>query len=61
LKTLIEQLSVSGELICCHVTRFIEGKKIEGISCRLSCDFPTPLRGRRPGGKRESVADVFSE
>ncbi|MDR2613873.1 MAG: ArsR family transcriptional regulator, partial [Candidatus Accumulibacter sp.] len=38
LKTLIEQLSVSGELICCHVTRFIEGKKIEGISCRLSCD-----------------------
>ena len=34
------QLAESGELICCKVTRFINGKKIEGTSYRLSCDLP---------------------
>jgi hypothetical protein len=61
LKTQVEQLSASGDIICCHVTRFIDGKKIEGISCRLSCDLPAPVRGRKPGGKKDSVADFFSE
>ena len=61
LKSLVEQLSASGDVICCHVTRFIDGKKIEGTSCRLSCDLPAPARGRKPGGKKDSVADVFSE
>ncbi|MDR1661956.1 MAG: hypothetical protein LBR95_05970 [Azoarcus sp.] len=61
LKTLVEQLSVSGDVICCHVTRFIDSKKIEGTSCRLSCDLPMPSRGRKPGGKRDNVADIFSE
>ncbi|MDR1934686.1 MAG: ArsR family transcriptional regulator [Candidatus Accumulibacter sp.] len=60
-KTLVEQLSVSGDVICCHVTRFIDGKKIEGTSCRLSCDLPAPSRGRKPGGKKDSLADVFAE
>jgi hypothetical protein len=61
LKTLVEQLSASGDVICCHVTRFIDGKKIEGTSCRLSCDLPAPSRGRKPGGKKDVMVDVFSE
>ncbi|MDR0378868.1 MAG: ArsR family transcriptional regulator [Candidatus Accumulibacter sp.] len=61
LKAQVEQLSASGDIICCHVTRFIDGKKIEGTSCRLSCDLPAPARGRKPGGKKDSVADFFSE
>ena len=61
LKTLVDQLSASGDVICCHVTRFIDGKKIEGTSCRLSCDLPAPSRGRKPGGKKDIMADVFSE
>ena len=52
LKTLVEQLSASGDVICCHVTRFVDGKKIEGTSCRLSCDLPAPTRGRKPGGSK---------
>ncbi|MDR2112926.1 MAG: ArsR family transcriptional regulator [Candidatus Accumulibacter sp.] len=60
-KTLVEQLSVSGDVICCHVTRFIDGKKIEGTSCRLSCDLPAPSRGRKPGGKKDVMADIFVE
>lgn len=54
LKNEIEQLSAAGEVICCNVTRFIDSKKIEGVSCRLSCDLPAPARGRKPGAKKES-------
>ncbi|MDR3300182.1 MAG: ArsR family transcriptional regulator [Candidatus Accumulibacter sp.] len=61
LKTLVEQLSVSGNIICCHVTRFIDGKKIEGTSCRLSCDIPAPSRGRKPGSKKDLATDIFLE
>ncbi len=62
LKTLVEELSASGDVICCHVTRFVDGKKIEGTSCRLSCDLPAPTRGRKPGGSKKDLgADVFPE
>ena len=62
LKTLVEQLSASGDVICCHVTRFVDGKKIEGTSCRLSSDLPAPTRGRKPGGSKKDLgADVFPE
>ena len=61
LRTLVSELSASGDVICCQVTRFIEGKKIEGTSCRLSCDLPAPSRGRKPGGKKEVSTDAFPE
>lgn len=61
LQTLVEQLSASGDVICCKVTRFIDGKKIEGTSCRLSCDLPAPARGRKPGVKKEADSDKFPE
>jgi len=32
----LAQLSSSGEVICCKVTRYLGGKKIEGTSYRLS-------------------------
>lgn len=49
------QLAASGELICCKVTRFIDGKKIEGTSYRLSCDLPAPARGRKPGSGKKTA------
>ena len=36
LQTQLAQLSSSGEVICCKVTRFAGGKKVEGLSYRLS-------------------------
>ncbi|MDR0576032.1 MAG: ArsR family transcriptional regulator [Candidatus Accumulibacter sp.] len=60
-RTLVEQLSISGDVICCHVTRYTDGNKIEGTSCRLSCDLPAPSRGRKPGVKKDATSDVFSE
>lgn len=32
----LAQLSTAGEVICCQVTRYLGGKKIEGTSYRLS-------------------------
>ena len=62
LKNQVAQLSASGDVICCKVTRFIDGKKIEGTSCRLSCDLPAPARGRKPGGaKKDPDADKLPE
>lgn len=58
LKTQVAELSASGDVICCKVTRFIDGKKIEGTSCRLSCDLPAPARGRKPGVKKDPNADL---
>jgi hypothetical protein len=59
LRDAITQLAGAGDLICCKVTRFIEGRKIEGISCRLSCDPPTPSRGRKPGVKKDDDAEAI--
>ena len=46
----IAQLSQANEIICCNLTRFVAGQKIEGVSCRLSCDMPAAARGRKPAG-----------
>ena len=50
----MSQLSAAGEVICCKVTRYIDGKQIEGVSCRLSCSVPPPARGRKPGAHRDA-------
>ncbi len=49
----VAQLSAAGEVICCKVTRYTDGKMIEGVSCRLAGKLPTPAPGRKPGAKRE--------
>jgi hypothetical protein len=46
------QLSSAGEVISCKVIRYINGKEIEGISCRLSGSLPVPARGPKIGAKR---------
>jgi hypothetical protein len=45
----VSQLAASGEVICCKVTRYADGKKIEGVSCRLSGRLPVPNRGPTAG------------
>ena len=48
----VSRLSSAGEVICCEVTRYVDGRKIEGICCRLAGNLPTPARGPKPGAKR---------
>ena len=56
----VARLASVGDLICCRVTSFIDGQKIEGTSCRLSCDPPTPARGRKPGVKKSDDSETTS-
>lgn len=53
----VAQMSSAGEIICCSLTQFKDGKKIEGISCRLSCYTPPAARGRKPGVKKNANLD----
>lgn len=53
-KSHVSQLSSTGEVVCCKVTRYIDGEKIEGVSYRLSCTLPAPARGPKPGAKRNA-------
>lgn len=50
----VSQLSAAGDVICCKVTRYVDGQKIEGVSCRLSGSLPTPARGPKPGAKHDT-------
>jgi len=53
----VAQLSSAGDIICCNLTQFKDGQKIEGISCRLSCYTPPAARGRKPGVKKNANLD----
>lgn len=52
----VAALSSAGEVICCKVTRYRDGKMIEGVSCRLAGKAPPPSRGRKPGAKPAATA-----
>lgn len=54
-KSHVLRLSSEGEVICCDVTRYVDGKKIEGVSCRLSGNLPSFSRGPKPGAKRAAT------
>ena len=51
----ISRLSSSGDLICCKVTRYIDGKQVEGVSCRLSGSLPKAAPGPKIGASRNVV------
>ena len=51
----IAQLSAAGDVICCRVTRYVDGKKIEGVSCRLAAYVPPRATGPKPGAKRAAA------
>ena len=61
LRDLVAELSIAGDVICCQVTRYIDGHKFEGTSCRLSCDLPAPARGRKPAAARKPVLEIPHE
>lgn len=48
----VSRLAASGHVICCKVTRYANGKKIAGVSCRLSGTLPVPTPGPKPAAVR---------
>ncbi len=43
----LAELSAKGEIMVCHSIKYEKGKKIEGISCRLSGYIPPAAPGRK--------------
>ena len=47
----LTELSKKGDVIVCHSTRFIKGKKCEGMLCRIAGYTPAASPGRKPKAK----------
>ncbi|TSA15437.1 MAG: ArsR family transcriptional regulator [Betaproteobacteria bacterium] len=45
----LSDLSARGEISRCNVTRFNDGKAIEGMLCRIAGTIPPKAPGRKPG------------
>ncbi len=43
----LTELAAKGEVMVCHSIRFENGKKIEGIKCRLAGFIPPAAPGRK--------------
>jgi len=43
----LSELAAKGEVVVCHSIRFKKGRKIEGISCRLTGYIPPAAPGRK--------------
>ncbi|HTY03652.1 MAG TPA: transcriptional regulator [Rhodocyclaceae bacterium] len=44
----LSDLSATGHISCCSVTRFQDGKSVEEILCRVSGYIPPAAPGRKP-------------
>jgi hypothetical protein len=47
-KSKLRDLSLSGAIISCNVTKFVDGVRLEGISSRVSGSIPQASPGRKP-------------
>jgi len=43
----LPELAAKGKVMACHTIRFVKGKKVEGISCRLAGYIPPASPGRK--------------
>ena len=48
-RNLLSDLSAQGEISKCSFVRFDQGKKIEGVLCRVAGYVPPKSPGRKPG------------
>jgi len=51
IRSSLSELSALGEISRCSVTRFHDGKPVEGTLCRIAGFIPRPSPGRKPGAK----------
>jgi len=48
-RSAVQELSAKGAVMTCFVTRYRDGQKIEGWSCRPAGFIPSAAPGRKPG------------
>ena len=52
----VSALSARGEVMTCQSIRFSDGKKIEGLLCRISGYIPPAAPGRKPKTQAKALA-----
>jgi hypothetical protein len=52
----VSALSARGEVMTCQSIRFNDGKKIEGLLCRISGYIPPAAPGRKPKTQAKALA-----
>lgn len=57
-RTSLSALSAQGEISSCRVTRFSDGKTIQGMLCRISGTTPPATPGRKPASSRAQPARI---
>jgi DNA-binding IclR family transcriptional regulator len=50
----VSALSARGEVMTCQSTRFNDGKKVEGLLCRIAGYIPPAAPGRKPKAKAQA-------
>jgi transcription initiation factor IIE alpha subunit len=50
-RAILSDLSARGEISMCSVTRYNDGKPVEGMFCRIAGYIPPATPGRKPGAK----------
>ena len=48
----VSALSARGEIMTCQSTRYVDGKKIEGLLCRIAGYVPPAAPGRKPKAQK---------
>ena len=48
LRSCLASLEARNEIVSCHITRFVQGQKLEGLCCRLAGFTPPAKAGRKP-------------
>ena len=43
----LSELAAQHEVVACYTTRFVKGKKVEGMACRVAGDIPPAAPGRK--------------
>ena len=46
-RSLLAELTAKHEVVTCHTTRFVKGKKVVGMSCRVAGYTPPAAPGRK--------------
>jgi DNA-binding IclR family transcriptional regulator len=48
----VSVLSARGEVMTCRSTRYLDGKKVEGLLCRIAGYIPPAAPGRKPKAQK---------
>ena len=48
----LAELTAKHEVVACHTTRFVKGKKVVEITCRISGYIPPAAPGRKSKGQQ---------